>query len=47
MKSLLLRSIPVGEYSRGEVGRRAGVDPAYVDHLVELGILKPDAGDAF
>jgi adenylate cyclase len=38
---------PVGEYSRGEVGRRAGVDPGYVDRLVELGILRPGAGDAF
>jgi adenylate cyclase len=37
----------VGEYSRREVGRRAGVDPEYVDRLVELGILRPGAGDAF
>jgi adenylate cyclase len=47
MSSLPLRSIPVGEYSRGEVGRRAGVDLAYVDRLVELGILRPGAGDVF
>jgi adenylate cyclase len=30
-----------------EVAQRAGVDPNYVDQLVELGILTPDAGDAF
>jgi adenylate cyclase len=39
--------VPVGEYSRREVGRGAGVDPEYVDRLVELGILRPGAGDAF
>jgi adenylate cyclase len=33
--------------TRQEVARRAGVDPDYVDRLVELGILTPDAGDAF
>jgi adenylate cyclase len=33
--------------SRNEVARRAGVDPDYVDRLVELGILKPGPGDAF
>jgi adenylate cyclase len=37
----------VGEHSRQEVARRAGVDLDYVDRLVELGILRPDAGDAF
>jgi adenylate cyclase len=37
----------VSRYSRQEVARRAGVDPDYVDRLVELGILTPDAGDAF
>ena len=37
----------MGEHSRQEVARRAGVDPGYVDRLVELGILRPDAGDAF
>jgi adenylate cyclase len=37
----------VGEHSRQEVARRAGVDPGYVDRLVELGILRPGAGDAF
>ena len=37
----------MGGYSRSEVGRRAGVDPEYVDRLAELGILRPDAGDAF
>ena len=47
MNSLPLRSIAVGEYTRAEVGRRAGVDLGYVDRLVELGILKPGAGDVF
>ena len=37
----------VGEYTRHDVARRAGVDPAYVDRLVELGILTPGRGDAF
>jgi adenylate cyclase len=35
------------ERSRDEVARRAGVDRDYIDRLVELGILKPGAGDAF
>jgi adenylate cyclase len=35
------------ERSRDEVARRAGVDPVYVDRLVELGILTPGQGDAF
>ncbi|HEX3215165.1 MAG TPA: adenylate/guanylate cyclase domain-containing protein [Actinomycetota bacterium] len=34
-------------YTRQEVAQRAGVDPDYVDQLVQLGILTPDAGDAF
>jgi class 3 adenylate cyclase len=37
----------VGEHSRQDVARRAGVDPGYVDRLVELGILRPGTGDAF
>jgi adenylate cyclase len=37
----------VEERSRHDVARRAGVDPAYVDRLVELGILEPRPGDAF
>jgi adenylate cyclase len=37
----------VSGYTRQEVARRAGVDPDYVDRLVELGILTPAAGDAF
>ena len=37
----------VGEHTRHDVARRAGVDPAYVDRLVELGILIPGNGDAF
>ena len=31
---------------RRDVARRAGVEPEYVDRLVELGILKPDTGNA-
>ena len=34
-------------YTRQEVAQRAGVDPDYVDRLVELGILTPAAADAF
>ena len=37
----------MGEHSRQEVARRAGVDPDYVDRLVELGILRPGAEDTF
>jgi len=37
----------VSEHSRQEVAQRAGVDPDYVDRLVELGILTPGAGEAF
>jgi adenylate cyclase len=37
----------VSGYSRQKVAQRAGVDPDYLDRLVELGILTPDAGDAF
>jgi adenylate cyclase len=37
----------VSEHSRREVARRAGVDPDYVDRLVELGILTPAPGDVF
>jgi adenylate cyclase len=37
----------VGERSRKEVARRAGVDPGYVDQLVELGILRPGEDDGF
>jgi adenylate cyclase len=37
----------MGEHSRKEVAQRAGVDPAYVDRLVELGILRPGKGDSF
>ena len=35
------------QHSRQEVARRAGVDPDYVDQLVELGILRPGTGDTF
>jgi adenylate cyclase len=37
----------VSGYSRQEVAQRAGVDPDYLDRLVELGILTPAAGEAF
>jgi adenylate cyclase len=37
----------VSGYSRQEAAQRAGVDPDYLDRLVELGILTPDAGEAF
>jgi adenylate cyclase len=37
----------VSGYTRQEVAQRAGVDPDYVDQLVELGILTPATGDAF
>jgi adenylate cyclase len=37
----------VREYSRQEVAQRAGVDPDFLDRLVELGILTPAAGAAF
>jgi class 3 adenylate cyclase len=42
-----LRSAPVGQFSRQEVAERAGVDPDYVDRLVELGILRPGSGTTF
>ena len=35
------------EHTRHEVARRAGVDPEYVDRLVEVGILHPDGDGAF
>jgi adenylate cyclase len=37
----------VSGHSRQEVAQRAGVDPDYVDKLVELGILTPGTGEAF
>jgi adenylate cyclase len=37
----------VSGYTRQEVAQRAGVDPDYLDRLVQLGILTPDAGDTF
>ena len=35
----------VGEFSRGEAANRAGVDSGYIDRLIELGIIGPDAAD--
>jgi len=37
----------VREHSRQEVARGAGVEPEYVDRLVELGILRPGPGGVF
>jgi adenylate cyclase len=37
----------VSGYTRQEVARRAGVAPDYLDRLVELGILTPDAANVF
>jgi adenylate cyclase len=37
----------VSAYTRQEVAQRAGVDPGYLDRLVELGILTADAGGGF
>jgi adenylate cyclase len=37
----------VSGYPRQEVAQRAGVDPDYVDRLVELELLTPGAGDGF
>jgi adenylate cyclase len=37
----------VSGYTRQQVAQRAGVDPDYLDRLVELGILTPAAGEAF
>ncbi len=37
----------MGQFSRQEVAERAGVDPDYVDRLVELGILRPGSGTTF
>ncbi|MRX43758.1 adenylate/guanylate cyclase domain-containing protein [Agromyces kandeliae] len=34
-------------FSRGEAAERAGVDVPYVDRLVRLGIVAPEAGDRF
>jgi adenylate cyclase len=37
----------VGQFSRQEVAGRAGVEPDYVDRLVELGILQPGSDDTY
>jgi len=37
----------VSGYTGQEIAQRAGVDPDYVDRLVELGILTPGAADRF
>ncbi len=35
----------MADYSRPEAAKRAGVEPAYLDRLIELGIIAPGAGD--
>jgi adenylate cyclase len=51
IRRLLIGTSYAGEavsgHTRQEVAQRAGVDPGYIDRLVELGILTPDAGAAF
>ncbi len=42
-----LRSVPVRPLTRAEVGRKAGVDPGYIDRLVEVGILAPSEPNGF
>ena len=37
----------MGDHSRQEVARRAGLDPGYVDRLLELGVLRAGEGDTF
>ena len=37
----------MSKYSRQEVAQRAGVEPGYIDQLVELGILTPGTGAEF
>jgi adenylate cyclase len=37
----------VSGYTRQEVAQRAGVDPDYLDRLVQLGVLTPAAAEAF
>jgi class 3 adenylate cyclase len=46
-RAFRLRSASVGQHSRQEVAGKAGVDPSYVDRLVQLGILEPESGDSF
>jgi adenylate cyclase len=47
MAVVRLRSTKVGEHTRQEAARKAGVGPEYIDRLVELGILTPAREDAF
>jgi class 3 adenylate cyclase len=35
----------VGEYSRAEAATRAGIEPRFVDSLIELAIITPDVND--
>ena len=37
----------VGEHPRREAARKAGVEPGYIDRLVELGILEPGPDEVF
>jgi hypothetical protein len=36
----------MAEYSRPEAALRAGVEPTYLDRLIELGIIEPGATPA-
>lgn len=38
---------PMTDFSRAEAAHRAGLDEAYLDRLVDLGLLGPGAGDRF
>jgi len=46
-RELRLASAAVSQYSREEIAGRAGVDPDYVDRLVELGMLSPGSANTF
>ena len=35
----------MAEYSRADAANRSGVDPGYLDRLIELGIISPDSTD--
>jgi len=35
----------MAEYSYAEAAKRAGVEPSYIDRLMELGIITPDVSD--
>ena len=35
----------MGEFSRAEAADRAGLEAAYLDHLIGLGLITPDSDD--